>query len=220
MKNFKDTQPGLLRSLRASSQRRNHRGLTLVEVLVALGIAVLIILALANFQSDMFRLYGVTTDSLSVQRDVRTFQKTILAELRAVQESDMGGHPVAIAKSDELAFFSDVDADGRRERIRYFTDDRTLWRGESHSFGSPPEYDFNDEEQRVMVSYVVATTTPLFSYYPAGHVPTLAPLAEPIDVQAVRLIQISVSADIDPLEAPGVITGVSQVSLRNLKDNL
>ncbi len=197
-----------------------HRGFVLSELLVAMALLGVVGMVVANFQVDIFTLHGTTRDSLSVQHDVRQLLKTITAELRAVQGSDVGGYAIESAATSTLVFYSDVDGDGTRERVRYFLDGKTLKRGLVKSSGSPPAYILATETTRDLVASVVATSTPIFSYYGAGYVPALTPLSSPVAIERVRLVRIDVAADVNPVRSPGVIYGTTQVSIRNLKDNL
>ena len=196
------------------------KGFTLVELLVVLLILSIIGIALSSFQTDIFALYGTTRDSLSVQQDVRQFLKTVVAELRSAQSSDLGGYPIETATATTLTFYSDIDGNGTRERTRYFVTGTTLQKGITSSSGAPAIYNLSAEKISDQVHYLISTTTPLFSYYGKGYVPTMSALTPLVDIKAIRLIRIRVGADVNPVRAPGIITGESEVSVRNLKDNL
>jgi hypothetical protein len=49
---------------------------------------------------------------------------------------------------------------------------------------------------------------------------TSSPLTQPVITTNVRLIKINLMIDVDPNRAPVIKTYTSQVSIRNLKDNL
>jgi len=195
-------------------------GVTLIELLLTIAIGIVIALVLSNFQADIFTLQMTTRDSLSVQHDVRTFLKTIVAELRSAQSSDVGGYTIEAAGTNTLVFYTDRDNDGARERVRYFIEADNLRRGVTVSSGAPPVYILGSEQVTTVVASLIDTALPIFSYYGAGYAPTAVPLSEPVDVSRVRLVKIQVSADVNPNRSPGIISGTSEVSIRNLKDNL
>jgi hypothetical protein len=49
---------------------------------------------------------------------------------------------------------------------------------------------------------------------------TSSPITQPVTPTDVRLIKINLIIDVDPNRAPVIKTYTSQVSIRNLKDNL
>ena len=62
--------------------------------------------------------------------------------------------------------------------------------------------------------------TPIFDYYDTNYDGTTAPLAQPVSAIAVRLVKITLIIDKNSLRPPAPITMTTQVSMRNLKDNL
>ncbi|MBI5138459.1 MAG: prepilin-type N-terminal cleavage/methylation domain-containing protein [Candidatus Vogelbacteria bacterium] len=199
---------------------KTNQGFTLVELLVSIAVFIFMIVVVVNFQTDVFKLYGTTRDSIKVEQDERKFLREIVAEMRSIQSSDSGAYPIEIATSSEVAFFSDRNRDGKRERIRYFIDGTILKKGVTESSGIPAIYNSLNEQVVQLVHNVVSTSTPIFSYYPAGYEPTLTALESPVDIKLIRLIRIRISADADPRRAPAIFTNESEVVPRNLKDNL
>ena len=64
------------------------------------------------------------------------------------------------------------------------------------------------------------TNASIFSYYNSSYDGTTAALTTPIDVSAVRLVKITATIDDDPARPPAPTTFTTQISLRNVKDNL
>ena len=67
---------------------------------------------------------------------------------------------------------------------------------------------------------VSSSTLPIFQYYTADYSGTSSPMTYPISVSLIRLVKISVIIDRDTSHSPAPIIVTSQVSLRNIKDNL
>jgi prepilin-type N-terminal cleavage/methylation domain-containing protein len=196
------------------------RGFTLAELLVVVAVLLLLLVALVRFQTDIFALYGTSRDSIIVEHDIRTFEQRFIAELRSAQSSDLGGYPIESATSESITFYTDTDANGSRERVRYFLDGPLIKKGVTTSAGLPLSYPSGSEAVTTAAYNSIATTTPLFSYFGAGYTPSATPLSVPIDVKVIRLVKVVVAADVNTSRSPGVITGTTVVTLRNLKDNL
>lgn len=200
--------------------RKARQGFTLIETLFVLGILGVLGAAVAAFQRDTIGLNSIIQDSLSSQQEMRTTVKDFLSEARSAGPSATGAYPLATAATSTFMFYSDIDLDGARERIRYFLSGTTLRKGVVKPTGSPPTYDASTEQVSDVVHGVVDDGNPIFEYYDAGYDGTSMPLAQPVDIPSVRLVKISLTSDRDPLRPPGPVSITAQASFRNLKDNL
>jgi len=196
------------------------RGVTLFEVLVAGALAVLIGGSIAFFNLDIFSLSGIFQDSLSTQTEGRKLLRTMTAEIRSAAPADNGSYPIAMASTTEFSFYSDADNDGKHERVRYFLEGNTVKRGVIIPSGNPAVYAEGSESVTVILRGVVSSTTPTFLYYDASYDGTGDPLSAPPTISAIRLVRITFVADRDPSEPPAPFTLTTQVSIRNLKENL
>ena len=87
--------------------------------------------------------------------------------------------------------------------------------------GSPSAYNPSNEVITVLAYNIKnATSTSLFEYYDDTYTGTSSPLTQPVTTTQISLVKISLLMDIDPNRAPVPRLYTSQVSLRNLKDNL
>jgi hypothetical protein len=98
-------------------------------------------------------------------------------------------------------------------------DGKTLKKDVLKSSGIPPSYTGAVTTSVVMGS-IANGANPIFEYYDNTYDGTGASLSAPIDVSTIRLVKATVILDVDPNRSPVPITATSQVSLRNLKDNL
>ena len=196
-------------------------GFTIIEVIISVFILSLIVVSAATFQRDVFSLNFFLQGSLNAQLDARHVVKIMVAELRKVSPSALGAYPIALASSTAITFYSDVDSDGVKDRVRYFLSGSTIKRGVLAPSGSPLAYVDANEELTILISgFVSSSTLPLFQYYGATYTGASPPLSLPVDTSSVRLIKITVIIDTDPVHSPAPIIVTSQVNLRNLKDNL
>jgi hypothetical protein len=126
-----------------------------------------------------------------------------------------------LASSTALTFYSDLDGNGVKEQVRYFMSGKSLKKGVIVPTGSPLVYNSGNEVVNTLVSDVVSSSTlPMFQYYSSAYDGTTSALVQPVTASSVRLIKINVIIDRDPGRAPSQIVTTSQVTLRNLKDNL
>ena len=84
--------------------------------------------------------------------------------------------------------------------------------------GSPLDYDPATEKITTLLTNV--TNSSIFGYYDKNYEGTTAALSSPVNISAVRLIKITVTVDKDPNKPPAPTTFSTQISFRNLKDNL
>ena len=197
------------------------RGFSLIELIVAVGITTLLLGGMYLAMTKVFSIGGYLTTSLDEQGQIRRALKDITPELRSASQSSNGSYPIGLASSTSIIFYSDVDEDGVKERLRYFLSTSTLWKGLLRSTSSPATYNTAYEVISPLVRNVVySTTTPLFQYYDKNFAGTSTPLTQPVDPLVVRLVKITISADKTPGKPPPAHSGTTQVVIRNLKDNL
>jgi hypothetical protein len=166
------------------------------------------------FQKDVFSLDTFLSSSLTAQDEARKVLKNITAEIRPLSPSSVGAYPIAEANPTSFIFYSDINNDQLKERVRYFLSGTTLKKGVIKPSGTPLTYNPANETIKEVIHDVKSGTNLIFEYYDKNYDGTT-----PIDILAVRLIKITIVIDKDPNKSPGPITLTTQVSTRNLKDN-
>lgn len=197
-------------------------GFTLIEMIVVIGILSLIAGGLTTAVVWGMRLWNVTQAHVKAQDEARAAFESITDEIREMQISDNGSYPIDTADSDTLIFYSNIDSDKNREKIKYEFQGDTLYRWYANSDSStPPQYPaFSDTTKTVVVSHIVNNSVPIFQFYDDTFTGTSAPLSAPIQLNSVRLINIHLFIDYDPGNTPAPLELSTNVELRNLKDNL
>lgn len=202
------------------SNHNTKTGFTLVEILVSMAIFVMVGLAIANYGRDIFSINTNLQNNLTAQMDGRQVVKKLVAELRSASPSSLGSYPIETAGTSTLVFYSNVDSDAYKERIRYFLTGTTLKRGVIKPSGNPLTYPSGSETFSTIVRDVkVSTSTPIFEYFDGNYAGTTTPLTQPVTISSVRLIRTTVVIEADANKSPNPITITSQAMLRNLKDN-
>lgn len=195
-------------------------GFTLVETLVAMTIGVVVMIAMGTFARDIFFTNSIQGGSFSTAQDARTIIRTMLNELRSASQGSDGSYPIITAGTSTLTFFSDINGDGNKERIRYFLATTTLNKGVITPTGTPLAYTGSEVISILAYNVRNSSSTPIFNYYNGTFTGTSTPLTQPVSVSAIRLVQINLTLDSDPNRSPLPRTYTTDVTLRNLKDNL
>lgn len=193
-------------------------GFTLVETLFVIGVFVLIVGALTLFSRNVFFYGNYVTTGLNDSNNGRAAIKNMIAEIRTASTSDNGSYVIALANATAFTFYSDIDDDGLKEKVRYFLNGTLLQKGVIKPTGSPLTYVAGNEKISTIISNVTNTT--IFNYYDENYDGTTAALSSPVTISSVRLIKITITIDADPNRAPITTTFSTQVAIRNLKDNL
>lgn len=201
--------------------RNTLSGISLIEVMISVAIISFVGSAAVILLKDTYSLNRMISGSLTAQTEARRAMKMMSAEIRVTSPSSLGAYALAQVATSSITFYSNIDSDSYKEQVRYFLQGTTLKKGVIKPSGTPLTYSAAQEQITEIAHDVVASTTaPLFSYYNEDYDGTTAPLSSPVDIAAVRLVKITILIDKDPQKAPESLTLTTQVSMRNLKDNL
>lgn len=195
--------------------------MTLAEILVAVAIFAVVIVAVGAFEVNIFSYKNSISGSFQTAQNAQIILKTMLTELRECAPSVNGAFPIAAAGSTTLSFFSDRDNDGLTEQITYSLIGTTTYRAVIKPSGFPLTYAFLNQSTTTLLTGVInGVAIPAFQYFDTNYTGTSSPLAQPVTPTSVRLVKINQELDIDPGRSPQPITYTIQVNLRNLKTNL
>ena len=202
------------------SKEIDNKGFTLLELLVAMGIFSLVILAGTQIFIDGLRYNTIIWDQLQGQTDGRRAVKEVVDVVRKAEESSIGGYPIVSAGDTELILYANVDDDSYREKVRFWLDDTVLKRGITKPSGDPLGYS-GIENVVEIAHYIVNTTqgTPLFMYYDEDFTGSQDALLTPADAGSIRVVKIQLEIEKDADKTPVPLHVESVVSVRNLKTN-
>ena len=193
------------------------KGFTMIELIIGVAVFLLLVLGVTLFARNTWTYNSFTRVGLNNVTIGRKAMKTMSTEIRVASAANNGSYAVNQASATSFIFFADINGDGLKERIRYFLNGTLLQRGVIIPSGSPLAYTAT-ETITTLLSNV--TNASIFSYYNSSYDGTTAALTTPIDVSAVRLVKITATIDDDPARPPAPTTFTTQISLRNVKDNL
>ncbi|OGI74302.1 hypothetical protein A3D42_02345 [Candidatus Nomurabacteria bacterium RIFCSPHIGHO2_02_FULL_41_18] len=198
--------------------KNRNSGITLVEILFAVTIFTIIAGALAFFLRNIFVYNSFISYSLANTNTGKQIMKTMTAEIRTAGTANTGAYTISLATAEAFTFYSDIDGDELKERVRYFMTGTTLQKGIIKPTGSPLSY--NPANEQISTLAYNLTNSSIFEYYDKNYDGTTAPLSIPVNIPNIRLVKISISIEQDPNHSPVPMTFSTQVSIRNLKDNL
>ncbi len=195
----------------------NNKGFTYIEIAFSMAIFVLIVLLITLFARNIWIYNSFLSGALSQSNSARTAFKIMTKEIRTASGADTGAYTIYAATPNSFSFHSDIDGDGLKERVRYFLSGNSLQKGVIKPTGAPLGYSSTEVISTLIDS---SASSLLFEYYDRNYDGTTAPLSTPTNIPDIRLIKITVVIDKDPNRPPLPLTSSTQVTIRNLKDNL
>jgi hypothetical protein len=197
--------------------KKSKNGFTVIEILFGVAIFIVISMALTLFSKNVWVYNSFVSAGLVNADNGRQILKAMVSEIRTASVADTGAYAISQATASSFVFYSNIDDDVLKERVRYFLNGTTLQKGITKPNGSPLTYNSANEKISTLAYYI---TNVAFDYYNKNYDGTTAPLSFPINIADVRLIKITITMDQDPNRPPAPMTFSTQVSIRNLKDNL
>lgn len=196
-------------------------GTTLIEVLITISIISFIFVIASDFVINGLNVQSYVSEQNDAVVESRKALAVMVGELRETANSGSGAYPLDTLEEQEIIFYSNIDDDTYPERIRYSLNGTIVERGVIHPSGEPLEYDEQDEQVTTVSQYIQNGTEPLFYYYNEDYPEDITnnPLGSPADPTEVRLIQISLSTNVNPNSILKARNLDIMVHLRNLKEN-
>lgn len=196
-----------------------QKGMTLVEMLIAIGIYTVLMLAITN---SITTFYQYNAYALEQSNEVDNARRGVTQWNRDVKEmttGEDGTWPMAISGEHRLGYYSDTDRDDSVEYVEYILASTTLRKFTYNPSGSPATYDLSTpDSEEVLSEYVrnIEQATSTFAYFDNSGMR----LASTSPIINVRYIQMQLIVNIDPIRNPGEFMLKSSLAPRNLKDNL
>ena len=199
---------------------KDKRGFSLFEVLIVTALFGLVLFAVVSLRGNLDVLQNLVNQKLQSRADLSQTLQIFVTELRSAGPSSLGAYPIAAAASSSLTFYSDIDKDGLFERVSYTLASSTLKKSVIKPTGNPLTYATSSVVTTTVVNYVVPQpAASIFSYYDSAYTGSEAAMTEPIDLGAVRIVKISIYADVNPATAPAPVLFTDTINIRNLRSN-
>jgi len=200
---------------------KNRSGFSLFEVVLTVALFTLIIFVVASFRSNLDLLGNFVNQRLQSRQDIEQTLEIMATEVRSAGPSSLGAFAVESAGTSSFVFFSDIDRDGLFERVRYFLGTSTIRKGVIKPSGSPLVYATSSEIITTAASNIRSypASSSLFQYYDANYTGTQPSMVFPINTSAIRLVQVSIYADINASSTPRAEFFTQVVGIRSLRSN-
>lgn len=199
---------------------KKNKGITLMELLVVITIFLLILGVVSKFASDIFHYEDTFSSGLTAYDEARKVLQPVTSEIRSASPSSLGSYPIEMAGGNSFIFFTDINNDGLKERIRYYLSGSILMKGVIAPTGNPLQYLSGNEINSEIIHGIVNGSTPIFTYFDTNYNGSTSPLSSPVPVLSVRLVKINLIVDDNINKPPSAVTVTTQVTIRNIKDNL
>lgn len=197
---------------------KTQAGITLIELIISLAIFFLLVVPMGLMARDAIRSGGYFDEQLTAQKDAQRAVEQLIAQIRTASPSSLGGFPLETTQTDTLTFYANIDQDDLKERLRYFKQGTDFKRGIIKPSINPIVYNPASESVTTLARGI--TNSPIFTYYDENFTGTQNPLAQPITPASVKFVKANLTIDVRPNQAPGPLTISSQITIRNLKNNL
>ncbi|MFA6383146.1 MAG: type II secretion system protein [Parcubacteria group bacterium] len=204
-------------------KKQNYKGMTIIEMLLAIAIFTIGILGFTMLFKNSWQQNKYTLEMGQVSMAASQGVNQIVRYLREVRQSDNGSYPVVSANDNDIVVYCDYDRDGVTERIHIYRSGSDVILGVREPSSSfPITYASGDGTTQVIISRVVNTTgNPIFAYYDSSYPEDSVnnPIATPATVPNVRLVRVTLHVNIDPNHAPDNVQIQSFAEMRNLNDH-
>jgi len=202
--------------------KKNCEGFTLVEMLVALFIFSMIIVAVSLFAVYYFRNSSFSIEQTQQISKVQSAHTRMIKEIREARIGDDGSWPLLICNDNDITFYADATNDGRADKIRYFLDGATLKRGLIEPTVVPVSYPADTEKVIIIAENVVSGIEPIFEYYNGDWPDDTVnnPLISAERIRNTKHIKVNLSISLTDDFAADPFVLKSGVTIRSLKTNL
>lgn len=194
-----------------------RNGFTLAEIVVATIIAGLLTLSFGTFLVISTRSQRILGEQSDAIREADAAIEILTDYLREVRDGDNGAYAIAEADDYSLTAYANIDDESDVERLRIYIDDTNLLLEIAKPSGTPAVYSVVETKnvaQRLINETV--SRKPVFQYY--GHLDTVngTPLANPVQLSDIRMIEIQLDVNVNPDVIPSTTEVSTYVRPRNI----
>lgn len=197
-------------------------GFTLIEGLLSIVIIAILGLGVLGLQFILGQNQAVVFKSYLNIEEANSSVSEFTRQLRTARPGENGAYAIESATDNEIVFYSDIDFDDISEKVRYYLDNASLFRGVTEPTEPPVTYPPQNEKVKALTNIVRNLSTPVFTYY-NGDWPNDTinnPLTLPADISNIKTVGIYLRTNPVANEPDKDYVMESYVNVRMLKDNL
>jgi prepilin-type N-terminal cleavage/methylation domain-containing protein len=200
----------------------NKKGFTLIEVMLASALLVILGAAIAGLQYTLGVSQVTSINSFISVDEANSAVSQFTRELRTARKADTGSFPLESGNDNDITFYSDIDFDGKSEKVSYYLDGTDLIKSTIEPTGVPVTYPISSAKTKIISENIRNNGTPLFTYY-NGDWPddtTNNPLATPIDLLQAKIVKIYIRVNTQADSPTSDYVLESSAQIRMVKNNL
>ncbi len=192
-----------------------------METLVTITIFTIIMAGTSFLLRNIYVTSGQQNLSLDTIDRARVATFNFANEIRNASGGNDGSYPLGQASTSQIIFYTAYGAVGTNvNRIRYYIASSTLYKGVITPTGSPLTYTGSEKITSVLPN-VLSSSSPIFYYYDGNYAGTSSPLAQPVNLNQVKFVQIKmVINNQDRRNSTSTFIVTTGSTMRNLKTNL
>lgn len=199
--------------------RSPQLGMTLLEMIMALAIFGILMLAVISSTATLYRQNAYAIEQTEEVNNARRGMTQWNRDVKEMTTAEDGTYPIAVIEPHRLGYYSDTDRDAEVEYVEYILATTTMRKFTYQATGNPATYNLTTPDSVETLSLYVQNIeqgTSTFLYYDnmGNQLSSTSPIIN------VRFIQAQLIVNIDPARNPGEFLLRSSLAPRNLKDNL
>jgi type II secretory pathway pseudopilin PulG len=209
--------------MKSNQELNTEAGFTLIEGILSIVIIAILGLGFLGLQFILSQNQAVVFKSYLSIEEANTSVSEFTRQLRSARTSENGAYAIESVGDNEIVFYSDIDFDETTEKIRYYLDNNTFYRGVTEPTEETPiTYLSENEKTKAITSIVRNLSTPVFTYYNDDwpNDTTNNPLTLPTDISNIKTVGIYLRTNPVANEPDKDYIIKSFVNIRMLKENL
>lgn len=202
--------------------RKEKKGFTLIEVLVAVVILSLLGGALLSLQHIIGKNQTMVLKNYRSIDEANRHVAVFIREVRGARSGENAAYALDTVNDNEIVFYSDIDFNGEVEKVRYAVDSSRLIKGVIKPIGYPAIYPADQEEIVILTYNVRNQDEPAFTYYNGDWPEDIQnnPLPPAQRLSGTRTVGIYIRINPHPDNPEGDYVLESYGQIRMLKENL
>lgn len=187
--------------------------MTILETVVWIALFAMAMLAITSMALYFYRTSRYAIQESQAVSSAQSGIDDLVSDLREATYASNGAYPLVSIAPNDIVFYANVDTDQQIERVHYYVQGTTLYRGVLDPSGDPSVYT-GTETVSVISQYVhnLDQNTSVFTYFDTSG----NQIADYTKFGSARFVTVNLVVDVDTNRIPTMTTLRSSAALRNL----